>query len=179
MTQDPRNLQALLNPASNANSTMVKPRKSRMSVHRRPFDHLTGEPGEIGASTGQLAGCGEWPAQARIPGTDILRSGLSEKMLYNHNQTKTRFYKANAREAAEHKQRVQSKTYKLLRRVDFQGKQNSSKRDKIRVVIPNKKKTAKDFLFEKIFDGKSSQREVYEHFENTLIENSINGVEPE
>lgn len=176
LTEDPRNLQALLHPLTNANLTMVKSRKARMSMHRRRLGHLPEELGEWGLD-GREAIDDQWPGQRRVAERDILRSGLSEKMLYNHNQTKTRFYQADSRNAGKRGIREgELETYDLLQRVDFQCRKNSTKRDKIRVVIPNKKKTAKDFLFEKIFDGVSTQENVYEHFENTLIENSINGV---
>ena len=55
-------------------------------------------------------------------------------------------------------------------------KGDAKKSDKLQVKIPSKKKTAKEFSFEKIFDEKENQENVFDYFKEDLIENSINGV---
>jgi hypothetical protein len=114
----------------------------------------------------------------------IMRSRLSMTGNFNNHQTKTKFFTKSSKEMLNQMKIMSKKevktttnsTYNYLKQLDFKGNKNSSKTGKIRVIIPNKKKTAKDFLFEKIFNEDTTQKEVFENFENMLIENSINGV---
>lgn len=48
--------------------------------------------------------------------------------------------------------------------------------DCVQVQMPGKKKFAKEFSFEKIFEENQNQESIFEYFQNDLIENSFNGV---
>ena len=102
---------------------------------------------------------------------------------FGNNDTQTKFFTGNTKGLGNQIRNMNKKgvkikpnTYTYLKQIDFKGNKNSSKTGKIRVRIPNKKKAAKDFLFEKIFSEQTSQKEVFRNFEDILIENSINGV---
>jgi hypothetical protein len=95
--------------------------------------------------------------------------------LLGSSDTQTKFYPNKKMLGPNWGTQERGNSYNLLHQVDVQGTA-SSKKGRIRVNIPNKKKVAKDFMFEKIFNENSTQEDVFGTFEKLLIDNSINGV---
>ena len=124
------------------------------------------------------------PAQAikRFTSKNLKPSKKSRASLMGHNNdTQTKFF-SGARKSVEPLGWLQGRrvsgpnTYDLLQEFDPFSSSSASKKAKIRVNIPNKKKIAKDFFFEKIFREKSTQQDVFCTFEKVLIDNCLNGV---
>lgn len=67
-------------------------------------------------------------------------------------------------------------SYQYLKFIGGEGHVDSGSKGRLQVTIPNKGNITKDYVFEKIFPGDCSQYDVFNNFEDVLIQNSVSGV---
>lgn len=109
------------------------------------------------------------PEQSKMA-SKVSLGGILNKWGHTKSTTKrgsSRNVQWNAGDDAE------NHSYKFLK---HKPRENKTRRDQLEIKMPNNKKLIKKYMFQKIFPGNTSQLEVFDAFEDVLIENSVNGV---